>query len=97
MTDPTETVEVPVVVPGGTPTTDAVALSPTALRYALMLLGAFMSQHHWIKDETVNDFVSIGVIVVTVVWGLLQTRLSLKTKQALADLLPDNLARVKGR
>jgi hypothetical protein len=87
----------PVVVPGGTPSTDALTLSPKFIRWLLVVIGAEMQRRHWIKDDTVNDILSYGMIVIPLIWSLIVGHLSLKTKQQLADLLPDNKARVANR
>lgn len=90
----TEPVPTPVVVPGGTPAADALALSPVLIRYALILLGGLMVKHKWIEDDTVNDIVTYGLIIIPILWGLVVSKMSLATKQTLADLLPDHKARV---
>lgn len=89
--------DAPVIVPGGTPATDALALSPKVIRWGLIMLGAEMKRRGLIEDATANDIVSYGLMGVPLIWALIVGRMSLKTKQQLADLLPDYKARVARR
>lgn len=83
--------ETPVVVPASA----VPAQLASVVRAGLVAAGGYMAGRGWIDESTAGAIVSIGAIILPLIWAQFTARNAHKKAVTMAEHLPDRVATIK--